>query len=338
MSKPLYLGVDGGASGTRALLVEGDGQVRGLGHGGSGNHQGIGYPAAIDHIHAAVHEACAEAGVEPESIAFAHFAMAGDDVEIDQIHLTHGLQATFPGLRFALTNDVWAGLRAGAVEGYGVAVNCGSGCGAVGRDAGGNSVIIPDLGYEFGDSGGGMQIARDAVRAVVRAWDGRGPATALTPVVLAVFGEPDVDSLYVSLYQERHPYWSYRKLTRLVFVEARGGDPVALGILTRIGEELGVAGGAVARRLALGEAQFPFVLTGGTFRTLDSPLAEAAIRRMRQDALGITAVLPLVMPVAGAALLALDGARLPVSPEHYGVLRSLGQGWHPEERYGVVKE
>ena len=308
--------------------------MRGLGHGGNGNHQGLGYPVAITHVAAAVQEACVEAGVTPSSIAFAHFAMAGDDVEIDQIHLTNGLRAAFPGLRFALTNDVWAGLRAGAVEGYGVAVNCGSGCGAVGRAPDGTAIIIPDLGYEFGDSGGGMQIARDAVRAVVRAWDGRGPATSLTEAVLRVFGEPDVGTLYVSLYQDRHPRRRYGELTRLVLVRARGGDAVALGILDRIGGELGVAGGAIARRLALGGSSFPFVLTGGTFRTLASPLAEAAIRRMRQDAPGITPVLPLVMPVAGAALLALDAAQVDVSRAHYDLLESCGQGWHPEEQYG----
>ncbi|HEY8284067.1 MAG TPA: BadF/BadG/BcrA/BcrD ATPase family protein, partial [Chloroflexota bacterium] len=147
MAEPVFLGVDGGSSGTRALLIQRNGDVRGMGHGGNGNHQGLGYPVAIAHVATAVQGACREAGIEARGIAFAHFALAGDDVEQDQAHLTQGLRSAFPSLRFNLTNDVWAGLRAGAVEGYGVAVNCGSGCGAVGRDPVGNMAIIPDLGY-----------------------------------------------------------------------------------------------------------------------------------------------------------------------------------------------
>jgi hypothetical protein len=44
--------------------------------------------------------------------------------------------------------------------------------------------------------------------------------------------------------------------------------------------------------------------------------------------------LPLVLPVAGAALLALDGAGRSVGEQHYTELRAQGYGWHPEERYG----
>jgi hypothetical protein len=38
------------------------------------------------------------------------------------------------------------------------------------------------------------------------------------------------------------------------------------------------------------------------------------------------------MPVAGAALLAMDGAGVQVEEAHYEVLRASGQGWHAEER------
>jgi N-acetylglucosamine kinase-like BadF-type ATPase len=337
MENGYFLGVDGGSSSTRALLIDPVGAVRGLGVGGNGNHQGQGYDVALAHVHTAVRGACAEAGIEPADIVSAHFALAGDDVEDDAVRLTTGLSELFPGLAFHLTNDVYAGLRAGAVAGFGVAVNCGSGCGAVGRHPLGTPLIIPDLGYQFGDSGGGVQIARDAVRAVIRAWDGRGPATDLTGAVLGLFEQPDVGALYTTIYRGimHHDHLieqCFRRLTREVLRLAREGDGMAVEILTYIGGELGLAGATIARRLGITDLSFPFVLSGGTFRTLDSILAEAAISRMHLTAPGAVPTLPLVMPVAGAALLAMDGAGVKVEEHHYQALRASGQGWHAEER------
>src|SRR5437588_2535156 len=168
------------------------GIVLGYGSGGNANHQGQGYDRALCHVATAAQEACRAAGITASELKAAHFALAGDDVEDDHVRLSAGLEAALPGLRFTLSNDVWAGLRAGSVSGVGVAVNCGSGCGTVGRNARGERVMLPDLGYEFGDSGGGNQIAIDAMRAVIRAWQGRGRPTVLTQMILDVTAQPDV--------------------------------------------------------------------------------------------------------------------------------------------------
>ncbi len=332
-SKDIYLGVDGGNSGTRALLIDADGRVCGYGQGGNANYQGQGLDAALGHVTAAIDEACQTAGLALGRVAHAYLALAGDDTVDDHALLTVGLRDALPGLAFALGNDVWAGLRAGSVGGVGVAVNCGSGTGTVGRNARGETVIIPDLGYAFGDSGGGVQIAVDAFRAVIRAWDGRGEPTALTALLLDLTGLPDVEQLYLEMHRRHVGRDVYRAATRLVFQAAAGGDAVAAGILRRIGTEMGTSAAAVARRLALQGERFPLVLTGGTFRTLRSPLAAAVIERLHAEAPRAEPTLPLLHPVAGAVLLALDAAGAPVSLDHYERLRRQGYGWHPEESF-----
>lgn len=325
--------MDGGASGTRALLIDASGGVCGYGAGGNANHQGQGYDSALRHVGHAVMDACREASGELARITAAHFALAGDDVTDDHARLMSGLEGMLPGIRITLSNDVWAGLRAGSTSGVGVAVNCGSGCGTVGLNAQGNAVIIPDLGYEFGDSGGGGQIVADAFRAVIRAWDGRAAATSLTEGILGLTGLPDVGALYLVMYRGAIADGIRGDVTRLVFSAAATGDAVATAILARIGGELGVSGAAVARRLDLQDDAFPFVLTGGVFRTLSSPLARAAITRLQEDAPRAEPTLPLLMPVAGAALLALDAAGQPVGVAHYQRLQSQSYGWHPEETF-----
>ncbi|HWE61008.1 MAG TPA: BadF/BadG/BcrA/BcrD ATPase family protein [Chloroflexota bacterium] len=332
-SAGLYLGVDGGASGTRALVLDATGTVRGYGEGGNANHQGQGFERATAHITRAIADACAAAGCAPDQLTMAFGALAGIDTEDDHHALGDLLGVLFPAGRLRLANDVWAGLRAGSLSGVGVAVNCGSGCGAVGRNAGGEMILIPDLGYEFGDSGGGMQIARDAIRAVVRAWDGRGEPTMLTSLILDVTGQPDVAALYLALYRSHVTGQQRRAATRLVFQAAAAGDQVATTILERIGTDLGLAGAAIAQRLHMQHEELSLVLTGGTFRTLQSPLAAATIARMRQTAPRCLPTLPLLMPVAGAALLALDAAGVPVGEAQYARLREQGYGWHAEETF-----
>ena len=329
----LFLGVDGGNSSTRALVIDAAGTVLGYGVGGNANHQGHGLDAALRHVSQAVQGALENAGRPVDGLAGAYFALAGDDTAHDQHLLEEGLAALWPGLRFTLGNDVWAGLRAGAMDGYGVAVNCGSGAGAVGRNADGAEAIIPDLGYIFGDSGGGSQIAIDAFRAVSRAADGRGQPTILTETLLRLTGCPSVEALRSALYHQNIAHDTFRAATRLVLEASAVGDAVATAILCRVGEELGVSAVAIARRLGLCAQPFSLVLTGGTFRTLRSALAEAATARVRREAPGCRSTLPQVLPVGGAVLLALDATGRAVTPAHYERLREQGYRWHPEETF-----
>lgn len=330
----LFLGVDGGNSGTRALVIDSAGTVQGYGVGGNANHQGQGLDAALDHVSHAVHTALENAGAQVDGLSGAYFALAGDDTDHDQDILGRGLATLWPGLPFTLGNDVWAGLRAGAVDGYGVAVNCGSGAGAVGRNAYGMEIIIADLGYIFGDSGGGSQIAIDAFRAVSRAADGRGEPTMLTQMLLSATGCPSVEALRLALYHKSIPQDTFRSAPRLVLQASAAGDAVATAILCRVGDELGLSAATIARRLGLDDLSFALVLTGGTFRTLGGALAEAAIARARRTAPRCRPTLPQILPVGGAALLALDAAGRAVTPAHYARLREQGYRWHPEETFG----
>lgn len=328
-----YLGVDSGGSGLRALLIDRHAGVLGYASGPLASHQVLGIEQAMSRLDTLIEDVCANAQRPRTAMAAAHFALTGDDTSDDHACLAAGLEALLCGLPFTLGNDVWAGLRAGSTSGIGIAVNCGSGTGTVGRNARGESIIFADLGYEFGDSGGGGQMAVDAFRVVIRAWQGRGQPTTLTGSILDLTGQPDVEALYLAMYRRQITRTTQRQATRLVLQAAAAGDAVALGIVRHIGDEMGVAAAAMARRLDLTDAAFPFVLTGGVFRTLRSPLAEAAIARVRETAPRCLPTLPLLMPVAGAALLALDGAGQTVTVDHYRRLQEQGHGWHPEETF-----
>ena len=103
--------------------------------------------------------------------------------------------------RILVTNDALIALVAGAGVGPGVVVIAGTGSIAYGRNAHDEAARAGGWGYILADEGSGFWIGRQALRAVVRAADGRGPATALTPLVLEFFGVTRAEQLVREVYR-----------------------------------------------------------------------------------------------------------------------------------------
>ena len=59
---------------------------------------------------------------------------------------------------------------------------------------------VGGYGYLIDDGGSGYALGRDILTAVVRAADGRGPATALTQAVFAALGVQSVGEIITWLY------------------------------------------------------------------------------------------------------------------------------------------
>ncbi len=86
--------------------------------------------------------------------------------------------------------------------------------------------------------GSGYWIGRHALRAVVRESDGRGHATAMTPLVLAHFGVTRPEELVRVVYDGALRPSAIAAVARAVQAAAEAGDEVALQILTVGAREL----------------------------------------------------------------------------------------------------
>src|SRR6185312_6070030 len=106
------------------------------------------------------------------------------DFGVGTVHLVHDSVSSYLGA---------LGDSRGAV----IAAGTGSVTLAVGAT---DVVRIDGWGYIMGDAGSGYWLGREALVAVMRAFDGRGPATALTDVVAADF--PDLAQAYVDLQRD----------------------------------------------------------------------------------------------------------------------------------------
>ena len=98
------------------------------------------------------------------------------------------------------------------------------------------AVRVDGWGHIMGDAGSGYWIGREALDAVMRAHDGRGPATALTAVAQRHW--PDLDTAYPQLQADPERVRVVASFARHTAELAADGDRVARGICDRAAAEL----------------------------------------------------------------------------------------------------
>jgi N-acetylglucosamine kinase-like BadF-type ATPase len=210
--------------------------------------------------------------------------------------------------RTRVVNDALVALAAGARDGPGIVLISGTGSIVYGRSARGLAARAGGFGRIFGDEASGYWLGRRALQAVARASDGRGPATRLTPLVLAHFGVTRAFDLVAHVNTRVSEHGLVSALAPLVDEARAQGDGVATGILGEAAEELLGAAQSVADRLAMRDDPFAFVLAGGVFKATPW-LARELLRRLPGLAPQATANLLEAEPAQGAVWLALAEAR-----------------------------
>jgi N-acetylglucosamine kinase-like BadF-type ATPase len=218
--------------------------------------------------------------------------------------------------RTLVVNDALVALEAGAPNQPGVVIVAGTGSIAYGRNRSAQAARAGGWGYLIGDEGGGFWIGRAALASVVRQFDGRGPATQLTDLVLRHMGLASPTELIHEIYYRDLHRRAIAGLAALVNQAAVQGDAVAAQILARAGTELAAAASSVIARLGMRGEAFPTVLAGGIFRGVPS-LARDLEARLSEIAPRST-VRPLPLePAFGAVRLALAAARGEVKVPSY---------------------
>jgi N-acetylglucosamine kinase-like BadF-type ATPase len=159
-------------------------------------------------------------------------------------------------------------------------------------------------GHILGDEGSGYAIGSAALRAVMCAFDGRGPATALTEAILAHWGLSAPPDLVGRVYREDVGAAEIATLARLADAAAGAGDAVARDILQQAGHDLAITVEAVVRRLGL-PAPTPCALAGGV--VVHGRQARAAfLAAAAERGLDLRPITPVTEPARGAVRLAAE--------------------------------
>jgi N-acetylglucosamine kinase-like BadF-type ATPase len=310
-----YIGIDAGGSGTRAALARADGEVVAVGHGGPSNHLS-GEPGK-QRLSAALGSA-----VEPllpsargnQCVVFA--GVTGISIPGKREAVVATLSALLPGSQLHISHDASPAV-VGALAGRdGVGVLSGTGAIALARAADGREARAGGYGYLLSDEGAAFGIGRQAVADVMRAVDGRGPATRLAEMFQQHLGLEDIRQLPGWLYAVSDPVDRLAPLAPVVAAAADQGDRVALSVFEKAGEELADVAAAAARLLwsTLVPDGLRVATCGGVWKAgavLRTPF-ERALRRQLPDAV-ITS--PAMSATGGAVLLAYMADGLPLAPE-----------------------
>jgi len=298
------LGIDAGRTKTVCLLADDHGRVVSEARGGGANLQASGELEVEKVLHAVMEEAIGERDVQPAAICL---GIAGVDREGDSAAVRGIMRRIGFKARTLVVNDALIALVAGAGELPGVVIVAGTGSIAYGRDAANRAARAGGWGYVLGDEGGGFWIGRAALNAVVREFDGRGPRTLLTELVLADMRLGNPTELIHAVYGGGLHRNAIAAVAAVVQSAADAGDAVAADIITRAGVELSAAAASVIERLEMRGDLFPILLAGGVFRGVPSLVSQVATRLIEVAPRSEVRLLK-VEPAAGAVTLALAAA------------------------------
>jgi glucosamine kinase len=243
------VGVDAGGTHTRAAIVTLDGVVAGHGSGPGANPNSGGDTAKA--LTTAL--TAALGSVDATRVVGGVFGIAGAGAA----GRTRVVTAANTAWRAAgltgepdVVTDIAVAYAAGSDEPAGIVVFAGTGAGAAVINDGEIERRADAYGWLVGDEGSAVWLGREAVRAALRAYDGRGAATVLAETVpramLGEAAEPLVTALPATLGAGLAVDPA---LPQAIVKEVYSGPPAALGRLAPFVTSAAEEGDEVARRI-----------------------------------------------------------------------------------------
>src|SRR6202041_660337 len=186
-----YLGFDGGGTKTDCILMDAESNVLAHATAGPSNPIRAGYAKAWFTLSDAADLVLWRFHLKSSDIRGICAGIGGAGRDVVARRIATFLERGFPQASVMVTTDLEITLQAAVGDGEGVVLVVGTGSAAYGRDAEGRGVRAGGRGPWFSDEGGGFDIGRRAMAAVVRAEEQRGPVTALSQRVLDWLGCKD---------------------------------------------------------------------------------------------------------------------------------------------------
>jgi len=322
-----YLGVDGGGTKTRFLLLDETGTVLAAHTEGPAYHVEIGAEALRSMLGQGIKTTLRRGGVAASHLTFAFLGLPAYGEDRAAVPLLDAAPSrALPAARYRVGNDMvcgWAGALAGE---DGINVVAGTGSIAYGEYQG-RSARAGGWGELFSDEGSAYWLAREGLRLFSRMSDGRTPRGALYERVRQQFGLQNDLDLCGALYGKSAAQRSqFAQLSKLVTEAASAGDEQAAALFGRAAHELAEIVDAVRDQLQVPQAtELAVSYSGGLFQLGDlllTPL-QAALTGTPRKYRFLGARLP---PDAGAALQAAKLSGTPLTAGSIAMLEAHMRG------------
>ncbi|MCP4380708.1 MAG: N-acetylglucosamine kinase, partial [Hyphomicrobiales bacterium] len=253
MKEPLFIGVDGGATRTRARLCDPDGDKLGEATAGAGNARLK--EAAITEILAACRGAAEDAGLDETDLSRVHagLGLAGTQQAWDRDYV---LAQPLPFASVEVNTDAYTALLGahGGQDGAILIVGTGFAGLALVRS---ELINVGGWGADIADEGSGMMIGRNAVRRALWALEGMAPMTPLADAVLDYFDREPPNAVEWAGNATPGDFGSFAPL---VFEHADKRDALAVAIIEEAARDVTRV---IARLLEVGAPSIAMI--GGVF-------------------------------------------------------------------------
>lgn len=246
---PFWLGMDGGATTTVALVADENGNILHRITGGPLNGND-GLRTKIVGTLLAIFRQLRQMGYAPQQCLGVGLGVAGHSNPDN----TGTITAEFRKAGFHCALELWGDQETALAANFGrdkpgILLIAGTGSICIGQDAEGRIHRAGGFGSVIDDAGSAYAIARDAMNDILRGEDGRGPKTRLKDDVLGALHLTSAVELIPFVYDPCRTKDEIAALAQTVSQSAECGDACAVKILNRASEQLALLVEAVAHQL-----------------------------------------------------------------------------------------
>lgn len=305
-SNPLFLGVDGGGTKTKTVLIDENRKVLNEGSASGTNANILGFKKAIENLKIAVNRSLKNHTTD--DITSVCFAIAGINTTNDKYTWEKEIKKD-PELskirKRVIVNDTQAALRAGTDDKNAIVIIAGTGSNCYGRNEKGDNASSGGLDWILSDEGSAYAIGFEILHRTVQALDGRGAKTTLTNLLFEKLKIKNLEELHQIIYQKPWNKTDIASIAPLAQVATDKGDQIAKSILIKATSDLAEMVKAVATKLNLKGNSYPIVYTGSVFK-IQKALFEEFKNQVRIFSPKAKFINPKVDSATGAAYLAME--------------------------------
>ena len=304
------LGVDGGGSKTTVQIADTSGKVISQAVSGSSSYKSVGINRAIGNLNTAVFDAVKKLKVTRDIYFISScFGFAGNDAGEDsktyrKIVFNDKLNSYLNPKGTIICNDTRIGLESGSESKNKIIIIAGAGSNCFGINEDGKQAGASGWDFILADEGSGYSVGLKALKAIVKAYDGRGEKTLLSKTILEELNLNEIPDLIKWAYGGLFPKDKISALAETVSNTAKMGDKVSIDILAEEAEEAVISVTTVANKLGFKNKNFDLIFVGSLFKC-KKYFKNILISRLRENFPKITFLPLIASPVEGAIKLAI---------------------------------
>lgn len=297
------IGVDGGPTGTTAVIVDNCGNLLGVGLGGAASldRDSTGAERLRRPLIEAITGAILMADLENARISAACISMSGDRDELECV-----LAPIVPADQISVGIHSHVALNTISLGAPGVVVLADISAEAYGVNGRHQSATTGGWGQVQGDDGSSYWLALRALNACCRAKDGVGANTQILPLLLQHFEADNLAHVFRRIHAGDMPRHEMVAMMDVIGGAAAQGDAIAKRLLREAGKELGMAACAILSQLEMTGDTVVVGTVGTVFRA--GRLVLRAFREVVQSTAPHCRIIGPQAPICvGAAIEALIG-------------------------------